>query len=169
MGFASESSDTTYIIPGFLMDTDDCFDDLRHKLITLNSQLRRIEGTLDYSRIIEKFDAAPEDQTLLVRMRSQVKRMQSELEQLQNPFGASHSPSTPYQPQLPSASSSSQIRPELGPGPATHVNAGDQAKIVQQSIVGTLADAPHLILRGRPPAKTDIDPLPIEPSWGDCN
>ena len=55
LGFASESSDATYsIIPGFLMDTEDDFDDLRHKLITLNSQLRRIDGNLDYSRIISK-------------------------------------------------------------------------------------------------------------------
>ena len=50
LGFASESSDATFsIIPGFLMDTEDDFDDLRHKLITLNSQLRRIDGRFDYS------------------------------------------------------------------------------------------------------------------------
>ena len=67
LGFASESSDTTYIIPGFLMDTDDCFDDLRHKLITLNGQLGRIDGRFDYSRIIGKFDDAPQDHGLVDR------------------------------------------------------------------------------------------------------
>ena len=55
LGFASESSDATFsIIPGFLMDTEDDFDDLRHKLITLNVQLGRIDSKLDYSRIISK-------------------------------------------------------------------------------------------------------------------
>ena len=168
LGFATESSDATFgILTGYFMDPEDEIDDLRHRLITLNGQLGRIDGRFDYSRIIAKFDDAPEDQVLLGKMRRQVDRMQRDLEQLQNPFGALHSPPTPYQHQLPSASSSSEIRPELGPGPATHVNSGDPAKIVQKSIVGNLADTP-LILRGRPPLPTDIDQLPIDPSWGDC-
>ena len=88
LGFASESSDATFSLPVYLMDTEDDFDDLRNKLITLNVQLGRIDVRFDYSRIIAKFDDAQEDQDLLVRMRRQVERMQSDLEHLQNPFGA---------------------------------------------------------------------------------
>ena len=135
LGFASESSDATFgILPGYLMDPEDEIDDLRHKLITLNGQLGRIDGRFDYSRIIAKFDDAPENQVLVGKMRRQVERMQRDLEHLQNPFGALHSPPTPYQPQLLSASSSSQIRPALEPGPATNANSGDPAPIAQQSI-----------------------------------
>ena len=55
MGFGSESSDATFgIIAGYCMDPEIEVDELRHKLITLNVQLGRIDSKLDYSRIISK-------------------------------------------------------------------------------------------------------------------
>ena len=143
LGFASESSDATFgVLPGYIMDPEDEFNDLRHKLITLNGQLGRIDGRFDYSGIIRRFDDAPPDQALVVRMRSQVERMQSDLVQFQNPFGPSDNLQAPpfralptaNQHPFPPASSSPEIRPELGPGPATLVNSGTRAPIVQKSI-----------------------------------
>jgi hypothetical protein len=50
------------------MDPQEEVDELRHKLITLNGQLGRIDGRFDYSRIIGKFDDAPQDHGLVDRM-----------------------------------------------------------------------------------------------------
>ena len=88
-GFGSESSDVPYILKaGFCMDPDIEVDELRHKLVTLNVQLKRIDRELDYSRIIRTLGDVPPSQALLDRMRRQVDRMQRDLEQLQTPTGA---------------------------------------------------------------------------------
>ena len=55
--FESGSAHTGYssiIEADFCMDPNIEVDDLRHKLITLNVQLGRIDSKLDYSRIISK-------------------------------------------------------------------------------------------------------------------
>ena len=175
--FESGSAHTGYTIieADYCMDPNIEVDDLRHKLIKLNFQLRKLDGGFDCSDIIQTFKDAPPDQALVDRMRKQVERMQSDLVQFQNPFGPSDSLQAPpfralptaNQHPFPPASSSPEIRPELGPGPATYVNSGAQAPIVQKSI-GKLAPAP-LKVRGRPPAQQpEIAPLPIEPPWGEC-
>ena len=161
VGFGTESSDSTFgVLTGYGMNPAIEVDELRHKLVTLNAQLKSLDRELDYSRIIAKFEDAPEDHALVERMQRQVDRMQSELERLQKPFGALHSPPTPYQPQLPSASSSSEIRPALGPGPATRVNSGAPAEIVQKTFLGECAAAPHIRRgRSRPTAQPESAPL----------
>ncbi len=60
-GFESGSADTAYSIleADFCMDPNIEVDDLRHKLITLNGQLGRIDGRFDYSGIIRTFNDAP--------------------------------------------------------------------------------------------------------------
>ena len=88
-GFSGESSDLSYILEAELcMDPDIEVDELRHKLVTLNVQLKRIDRKLDYSRIIRTLGDVPHSQALLDRMLRQVGRMQRDLDQLQTPAGA---------------------------------------------------------------------------------